>query len=126
MNDNAKEWVFYDSACPMCSNLTAVAKQQTAGQGVGFASLHTDWVKNKTKDVADPMKEMLILTPEGKLLSGAEAMVHLARKIWFTRPLYWIYQIPGMKWIYKPVYAFVAKNRYRISKMLGLKPVGES
>jgi predicted DCC family thiol-disulfide oxidoreductase YuxK len=126
MKDNTfNEWVFYDSECPMCSNLTHNAKKLTAGQGLGFASLHSDWVKEKIKDVKEPLKEMLILKPDGNIIGGADAMVHLARKIWFTRPIYWIYQIPGMKFVYKPVYAFIAKNRYCISKVCRIKPVGE-
>jgi predicted DCC family thiol-disulfide oxidoreductase YuxK len=59
------------------------------------------------------MKAMHLITPNGRVFRGAEAIVQALA----TRRLFaWvalIYYLPGLRQIMNGLYAFVAANRYR-------------
>jgi predicted DCC family thiol-disulfide oxidoreductase YuxK len=59
------------------------------------------------------MKAMHLVTPDGRVFLGAEAIVQALA----TRPLFaWaapVYYLPGLRQLLNGLYAFIAANRYR-------------
>ena len=66
----------------------------------------------ETTDPASRFDSMIVVTADGRRLRTAAAVVHLAGKIWWARPVCWIARWPwGMglvAWFYKRI----AENRY--------------
>lgn len=56
-----------------------------------------------------------------KILSGADAMIRVWQKTPLSMPFGWLLAFPPLKWIARLLYPYLANNRYRISKVCGLK-----
>ncbi len=113
--DGFAEWVFYDGKCTICTDWLRRMGKTLNARDFGIASLQTGWVQPKIVHIDDPLKEMLMLTADGRIIGGADAVIYIARRIWW---MYWFYAIsffPGMKWIMRRVYRLVAENRYCVS-----------
>lgn len=60
------------------------------------------------------MKELILLTPDGKQLGGVQAIVHvLATRRWIGWVAF-IYYLPILRQLLDLLYRFIAWNRYRI------------
>jgi hypothetical protein len=55
--------------------------------------------------------ELRFISEDGKQFGGADAIVTLAREIWWWRPLVWFSRIPGMMDVLRAGYRWVAAQR---------------
>ena len=81
-------WIFFDEDCSFCRKLALHFEHTFAKSGFHFEPLQRDWVRkrlNLTREQA--LEEMRVLTHDGKVFGGAEAVIFLARQIWWARPL---------------------------------------
>lgn len=94
--------VVYDGQCRMCISLARrfgglisrrgfVPEPFPAGSTEGAMRL----------DLAD-----------GRQLAGADALLHLARHVWWACPVHVLGCLPGMKPALRAVYGFIARNRH--------------
>lgn len=56
--------------------------------------------------------EMKVVTAAGDVLGGADAVVHLARQIWWAWPLWLVSYVPGMVPVLRWGYRQVAQRRH--------------
>lgn len=110
-----KEWVFYDGQCRMCVGLSQKIKHTLNSKGIGLIPLQVDWVRKRTAHIKDPLKEMLFQTSKGEVLGGIDAVIFLARKIWWMYGIYLLSKIPGMRFVLERGYQWIARNRYCVS-----------
>ncbi len=59
-----------------------------------------------------PLGEMRLLLIDGRNLGGAEAVVEIARRIWWAWPLWLFSKVPGSRWFLYRVYRVIAANRH--------------
>jgi predicted DCC family thiol-disulfide oxidoreductase YuxK len=59
--------------------------------------------------------EMKLCTGEGTILGGADAILYIARHIWWAWPAWLISQVPGAMPVIRALYRRLATNRRRIS-----------
>jgi predicted DCC family thiol-disulfide oxidoreductase YuxK len=106
-------WVFYDADCPFCIRWAWRTDELLARHGWHLASLQADWARLLLglKD-GEPLLEMKLLTTDGRVFGGADAVVHLARSIWWAWPFFALAQLPGVKPILRAIYRRIAQNRY--------------
>ena len=127
--DPYRGWVYYDGDCGMCVEFARRLKRRLLGRGFGFSpiqvgsvsaggsgSLSTEqWIREELSLPAEsPVTEMLVRA-EGRLLRGAEAVVYLARWIWWAWPLYAIAHLPGVLPVLRIAYRWVADRRHCLS-----------
>ncbi|MGB6899108.1 MAG: DCC1-like thiol-disulfide oxidoreductase family protein, partial [Candidatus Acidiferrum sp.] len=62
------------------------------------------------------LQNILVLTRDGAIESGANAYLFVARRIWWAWPFYAIFRLPGVNWILWGGYRWFNRNRYRISR----------
>ena len=66
--------------------------------------------------------DIRVLTHAGKLESGADAYLYVARQIWWAWPFYAVFRLPGFNWMLWGGYRWFNRNRYRISRHCPLPP----
>ncbi|MEW6159995.1 MAG: DUF393 domain-containing protein, partial [Verrucomicrobiota bacterium] len=104
-------WIFYDDDCPRCRALARLSRNRLLDRGFHFAPLQEDWVRQVLGPTASKPTEMKLLTGSGLVLGGADALVRLAREIWFLRPFTALTLLPGMLPLLRGLYRRFAANR---------------
>ncbi len=132
ITDNAEPgpcrgWVLYDGQCLFCIRQAQRFGKVLRSRGFGLASLQTPWVRERLAIPEDrPLTEMLLLTATGRVLGGADALVYLARRVWWGWPLYAVAQMPGMRRILWAAYHWIAARRYRLMRSCSVSETDES
>src|SRR5688572_11197165 len=97
---NQRGWVFYDGDCGMCTQLINRIQPLLRQARLEAVPLQADWVKahlalSSVEDESKLLKEMRVLTVEGNIHGGAEAVIYLARQFWWAFPFVWLTVLPG-------------------------------
>ncbi len=105
-------WIFYDDSCGFCRNLALWFENFFAARGFHFEPLQREWVQqrlNLTEEQA--LEEMRVLTSTGEVFGGADAVILLARQVWWAAPLAWLARFASGHAILHRFYRWVAAHR---------------
>lgn len=105
-------WIFYDGACSFCCELAQRFEGIFARRGFRFEPLQHEWVQrrlNLTREEA--LEEMRVLTSAGEVFGGADAVVELARRIWWAAPLAFLARFQPVHTLLHRGYRWVAARR---------------
>lgn len=105
-------WILYDGECPFC--VTTARRFERFFRSRGFVSLplQTPWVQRRLGLVPGaPLEEMRVLTISGERSGGAEAVLFLARQIWYLRPLAFVGNLPLLNSALDSAYRWIATHR---------------
>ncbi|MGH9509666.1 MAG: thiol-disulfide oxidoreductase DCC family protein [Terriglobales bacterium] len=113
-------WLVYDGDCALCTRLVRWFRKPLEGCGYEFVPLQAPWIAARlhiSYGVApeDLLKEMRVLTGDGRCLGGSGAILHLAREIWWTWPLWLLAKLPGARTLLDLGYRTVARHRHCVS-----------
>ena len=70
----------------------------------------------------EPLVEMKLLTEDGQIYGGADALAQIARRIWWAWPLYAVSFLPGVKTLLRALYRQIAARRNRINAQCRIRP----
>jgi predicted DCC family thiol-disulfide oxidoreductase YuxK len=108
--------VLFDGQCQFCQaqvrNLLALARPGT----LDAQSFQEPGVLDRFPGIthAACMEAMHLVTPDGRVYKGFEAVVQAIA----TRPILgkaaYVYYLPGLRWLCDRLYALIAANRYRL------------
>jgi predicted DCC family thiol-disulfide oxidoreductase YuxK len=105
-------WIFYDRACSFCRELAQRFENVFAKRGFRFEPLQQEWVERRLKLTRDEaLEEMRVLTTDGEVFGGADAVVYLSRQLWWGTPLAFLARIPFVHAALHRVYRWVAAHR---------------
>jgi len=105
-------WVFFDRDCNVCTLLARRFRGPLESRGFGLAALQDPRVQALLAlPPEDLLREMRVATCEGKIYGGAEAIVYLARQIWWAWPLYAAAKLPGVLRLLDACYRWFADHR---------------
>jgi len=108
-----RAWVLYDGDCPLCRKWAARFERALTVRGFDLAPLQSAWV---TECLGLPEHELLsrmrVLTRDGRDYAGADALIYLARHVWWAWPLYAAADLPFAKTILRRGYDFLARHRH--------------
>lgn len=106
-------WVLYDGSCPICRGGVERFHRILHARGFGLAPLQTPWVQMRLGLKSDSsLEEMKVLTHDGRVFGGADALIYLAGQVWWAWPLSVLCWLPGMRQLAWGLYRWVARNRY--------------
>ena len=109
-------WLFYDGECPLCINIVKHAAPTLRRRRFGVATFQSTWVQERLGlTPGDPLTEMKLLMADGKIFGGADAQVQIAKAVWWMWPLFAFAQLPGVMFLLRANYRWVATNRYCFS-----------
>jgi len=121
----ARGWIFYDGDCPFCMALAHRWARRLEPRGFDLAPLQDPRVQALLAlPPAELLREMRVLTAAGKQFGGADAVVYLARQIWWTWPVYALARLPGMRALFRAGYRWFAARRSCSSGACRVSPRG--
>ncbi len=109
---NPVGWLFYDGQCAFCRRSLRMIMPALRQAGFEAVPLQEPWVARRLAIPADRlMDEMRVLTPDGRLVGGADAFVYLARFIPWLWPLRLVARVPGAMPLLRRGYRWIAARR---------------
>jgi predicted DCC family thiol-disulfide oxidoreductase YuxK len=114
-------WVFFDGECVLCRQTVRRFSSVLGRRGFEFRPLQSPGAaEHLGLDESDLLREMRLLLADGRRLGGADAVVEIARRIWWAWPLWLISRVPGMKPMLRAGYRVIATNRHCIGGVCAL------
>ena len=108
----SRGWIFYDADCSSCRGLARRLENFFAVRGFYFNPLQDEWVQQRLKlTKEEALEEMRVLTNAGEVFGGADAVLFLARHIWWAAPLAWLGRFHAVHGILDRLYRWVAGHR---------------
>jgi predicted DCC family thiol-disulfide oxidoreductase YuxK len=105
-------WVLFDRDCRICTSLVRRLRQTFEKRGFGLAALQDPRVAVLLGLPPDQLlREMRVVTTKNEMYGGAEAIVYLAKQIWWGWPVYVAAKLPGVLRILKAGYRWFADHR---------------
>lgn len=104
--------MLFDAQCSLCRRLARRYEPLLSRHRFALVPLQTPWVRERlVKCDDDLLSEMRLLTRQGIIYGGADALIALARQIWWAWPLYWLAHLPIIRNALRKAYAWVARRR---------------
>lgn len=123
-------WILYDGGCGFCFRWVHFWKPIVESRGFAIKDLQSAYADGILQVSPESLlDDIRVLTLDGKLESGADAYLYVARRIWWARPLDAIFSLPGFNSLLWWGYRWFNRNRYRVSRHCQLPEVtvgGES
>jgi predicted DCC family thiol-disulfide oxidoreductase YuxK len=114
-------WILYDGACGFCSWWMRQWQKVVEARGFSLRDLQSAAADGSVSIPAENLlDDIRVLTPAGELVSGADAYLYVARRIWWAWPFYALFNLPGFNWMLWRGYRWFNRNRYRISPYCAL------
>ena len=109
---HARGWLFFDAECGFCTRIARWLRPILLRRGLVVAALQDVRVGALLGlPKAELVRELRFLLSDGKQTGGADAVLAVAREIWWARPLVWVGNIPGMMAVLRRGYRWVAAQR---------------
>ncbi|MEW6412016.1 MAG: DUF393 domain-containing protein [Candidatus Zixiibacteriota bacterium] len=121
--DTMKQYhLIYDDNCPVClSSVGKISKLDKLGLVNRVPLSQALKARNPNMPVKDKLAEQLhLVTPEGKIYRGAEAVGILATLFPQSRLLGQFMLLPGVRFLARAVYRLIARHRMRLSRLMPL------
>ena len=109
---HAKGWLFFDAECNFCTRLARWLEPILERCGFGVAPLQDPRVGALLgMPRSELLRELRFLHSDGRHFGGANAVLAVAREIWWARPLVWLAAIPGVMPLLRASYRWVTSQR---------------
>ena len=109
---HAKGWLFFDADCDFCTRSARWIAPILSRRGMAVAPLQDPRVGALLGMNSEALlMELRFLLSDGRQYGGADAVVAVAREIWWGRPLVWFAKLPGAMNLLHYGYRWVATQR---------------
>jgi predicted DCC family thiol-disulfide oxidoreductase YuxK len=109
---HAKGWLFFDADCVFCTRIARWLAPILARRGFAVAPLQDPRVGALLgMERKELLRELRFLLSDGHHYGGADAVLAVAREIWWARPLLWLSMLPGILDLLRVGYRWVAQSR---------------
>jgi predicted DCC family thiol-disulfide oxidoreductase YuxK len=109
---HAKGWLFFDADCGFCTRIARWVAPMLARRGFGVAPLQDPRVGVLLGLCrSELLRELRFLLSDGTHCGGADAVLAVARQIWWAAPFVWLSDIPGVSHLLHLGYRWVAAQR---------------
>ena len=110
-------WILYDGSCGFCFWWVHFWEKVVAKRGFALKDLQTALADGSIQIEKDRLlDDIRVLDANGQLVSGADAYLHVAKRIWWAWPFYATFSLPGFRQLLWIGYRWFNRNRFRVSK----------
>ncbi len=108
--------VLFDGSCRFCTRSAHGIQRRLGRQRVVLANFQEPGVLERYPGVTHEaaMQRMHVVTREGRIYAGAEAVARLLAALPVVGWVAFLYYVPGLRQLADVAYRFVARNRYRL------------
>ena len=112
--------VLYDADCGICTHSARLLRRLDRGRRLDLTPLGaaTGLADAPPPDVLG--EALHVRDAAGRWAVGGAALVQIGRALPLLRPFALVAGLPGIRRLVEPAYRIVARNRHRISRVLGL------
>ncbi|HEU4367623.1 MAG TPA: DUF393 domain-containing protein [Methylomirabilota bacterium] len=117
--------LIYDAECAMCrASALWLMRRALSGGALEILPCRAAVRRERFPQVAEAacLTAMQLVLPDGRILSGADAVPELLRRIRGWSWVASVFALPGIRPIARRLYAWIARNRMRISCALPGRP----
>lgn len=105
-------WLLFDGECAPCTRVARWLSPLLSRRNFRIAALQEEWVGARLGLTGEALlSEMRVLTDAGRSIGGADAVVFLAGKFWWSWPLVAFAWIPGGTSVLRFAYRWIASHR---------------
>ena len=109
---HARGWLFFDGECGFCTRMARWLLPFLDRRGLGVAPLQDPRVGALLGlPKTELLRELRFLLSDGSQYGGADAVLAVAREIWWGQPLVWLARVPGMLEQLRRGYCWFAQRR---------------
>jgi predicted DCC family thiol-disulfide oxidoreductase YuxK len=109
-------WVFFDGDCAFCMSIARRLRPMLEPRGFGIATLQDPRVREQLSlPERELLAELRVLAHDGRQFGGADAIIYLARQVWWAWPLWALAQVPGIRPVLRFTYRWIAARRHCLS-----------
>jgi predicted DCC family thiol-disulfide oxidoreductase YuxK len=109
---HAAGWLFFDAECRFCTRFALWLAPALENRGFALAPLQDSRVSSLLGLPRNElMREMRFVFGDGWQFGGADAVLALARVVWWARPLLWLSALPGAANSLRTLYHWLAAKR---------------
>lgn len=110
-------WIFVDGDCAFCMAMARRLQPVLEPRGFALATLQDPRAREQLS-LPDQqlLAELRLLTNDGRQFGGADAIIYLARHIWWAWPLYAAAHLPGVRQLSRLAYRYIAARRHCLSR----------
>jgi predicted DCC family thiol-disulfide oxidoreductase YuxK len=107
--------LLYDGTCNLCRASVARVRRMDSHSRIELLDLHdaSRAARFPQVNVDEAMRLMQAVDLRGRVYSGADAWARIALTLPGWKLIAWLLLVPGIHFIAKRVYAWIARNRYR-------------
>lgn len=112
-----KPIVVYDGECRFCLKQVDRIQRRDRQSIFDYSPRQEEGLVERFPKLAevDFDSGMRLIERDGTIHAEADAVYEIARRLPLWRGMAWLYRIPGLNWIFRRIYAWIAKNRYRLA-----------
>jgi predicted DCC family thiol-disulfide oxidoreductase YuxK len=111
--------VFYDDQCGICQAWVSRLQRLDRRHRAECLPLDPELVSRAGLDLEACTRQMHVVTSQGRILAGWNAVAYLTRLFPATWPIGALGAVPPFRWLGRILYGWVAGNRYALSKCHG-------
>ncbi|NWF81592.1 MAG: DUF393 domain-containing protein [Chloroflexi bacterium] len=110
----ARYTVLYDGACRICTSQVELLAGYNDDDLIELLDMNSAEARARFPQVTpeDAQRELHVVAPDGTLYRGAEAVRETLLRLPSLRGLGELLRLPGAMSLARPLYAWVARNRY--------------
>jgi predicted DCC family thiol-disulfide oxidoreductase YuxK len=108
---HARGWLFFDAECEFCRRTATWLKPRLRGHGVAMAPLQDPRVSSLLGVSREELLLAIRYLANGVQYLGADALLALARELWWAQPLVWVSRVPGVLPGLRAAYQWQAQRR---------------
>lgn len=122
----AKSMVIFDGQCPVCQGSVGMLRRLDWLHRLEFVDAYDPEISARVPahdrvvlDRSQLLRAIHVVAHGGQVMTGYEAVRHLAGQLLSLMWAYPLLFLPGVTWLGPRLYAWIAHRRYRIGRLLG-------
>lgn len=118
-------WILFDADCHFCLAWVRRLSPILVPRGFVFLPLQTPWVRAFLQLPEEKLLgEMRLLTRNRQSFGGADAIVELAKRVWWAWPFVAFAHLPGTRALLRTGYRAIAARRHCVNSSCSLRSLG--